>query len=73
MGPPDTPGRFIQQRRPRAQHIPDSFPDQVLMRDTEQPHSVGQIGVPSDLGVMRAIQLHDLSEHLRMTGITLGA
>ena len=49
--------------------MPGPVPDQALVATGHQLDRLTQLGIPSHRAVMRAIQAHDLGQHVRIPGI----
>lgn len=50
-----------------------ALPNGVLVRSGQQLHRVNQLAVRGDRAMMIAVQADDLRQHMRVTGVALGA
>jgi hypothetical protein len=66
-------GEALPQRAPQPQQVPMPVPDQGLMGAGEELDRLGQVAVPGDRTVRRAVQADQLGQHVRVTGVALGA
>ena len=53
----------------KAQRVAGAFPDQRLMRPSNQLQRLDIWAVTCDQAVVVAVQTHDLSQHMRIPGI----
>ena len=51
--------------------MPGPVTDQALVTTDHQLDRLTQLGIPSHRAVIRAVQAHDLGQHMRVPGIRL--
>jgi len=61
----------LPQHPTQPQHMPGAVPDQALVGTGHELDRLAQLGVPGHRAVMRAVQPHDLGQHMRIPGIRL--